>query len=762
MSSAELVGRADELARVRALLDARGGALVLTGEAGIGKSMVLEEVRAQARARGFALLSTAGVENETGLPYAGLHRLVRPLAAEIDGLGALHRGALRAALGLGDAAPAEPLVVARALLELLTAHAANAPVLVVADDLHWLDEPSRSALAYAGRHLGAAPVVLVGALRDGYADVAAGLDLPVAALRGLAPEAAEQVLAARGPALAAPVRDRLLAEAAGNPLALIELPAMVTAQAAGREQALLPLSARLERAFAARLGELPGPTRRLLLVAAADGESTVPEVLAAGARLDGGAPGGASGGDALAPAVRTGLIALRDDALEYRHPLVRSAIYQAATLTDRLAAHDALAATLGDADRRIWHLAAATVRRDDDVADAVEAVASRARARGAVLEAAVTLGRAAQLTADAGLRAERLLASAELAFEAGRADLVRAAVEEAQQLALDDRDRARAELLSEIFYDGVAGDVARVYMLVDDAREVARLGDVELALKLLHGAAVRCWWAALDAEVRGLVLETAEALPVTLEDPRLLAIVACVAPLERGADVVARVPAAVAAAAGDPLGTWYAAMAAHAVGDHALAREILSELAPALRAAGRYGLLTQVLSMLQWDAAMLGDWETCEATATEGAQLAQDTGQPVWGAGLTCGLAAAAAVAGEPARAEHLATQAEAVIVPHGLADMHSVLLTVRGITALRAGHPEDALAILDRLFDPSDPAWHYRERLGGLPFYIEAALGCNHPDRARELLSALTHELTSGTPAPAVTAALAAAAARL
>jgi hypothetical protein len=282
------------------------------------------------------------------------------------------------------------------------------------------------------------------------------------------------------------------------------------------------------------------------------------------------------------------------------------------------------------------------------VADAVDALAGRARARGAILEAAVTHRRAAELTEDTGVRGVRLLAAAELAYEAGRADLVQATVAEARQLTLDTRDRARAELLSEIFFDGVAGDVARVHTLIADARRVAALGDGELALQLLQGAAVRCWWAALDASIRTAVADSAEALSPSPLEPRLLAILACTAPLTRGAEIIQRIPSALAGT--HPLGRWFIAMAAHAVADHALAFRLLANLAPTLRRHGRLGLLTQTLSMLQWDAVMLSDWEAAEATATEGARLAEETGQPVWGAGLTCGLSAAAAVRGDFAR----------------------------------------------------------------------------------------------------------------
>ncbi|HEY6887710.1 MAG TPA: hypothetical protein VI300_08025, partial [Solirubrobacter sp.] len=364
----------------------------------------------------------------------------------------------------------------------------------------------------------------------------------------------------------------------------------------------------------------------------------------------------------------------------------------------------------------------------------------------AILDAAVTLRRAAELTEEPGLRAERLLASAELAYEAGRADLVETAVNDAQRLTLDVRDRARAELLSEIFYDGVAGDVPRVYTLVDDARQVAALGDRQLALELLQGAAVRCWWAALDPTVRGMVADNAEAMPVSPLEPRLLAVIACATPLQRGGEIVERAPRALEAAGEDPLAAWFVAMAAHAVADHALAFRLLAELAPALRRDGRFGLLTQTLSMIQWDAAMLGDWEAAEATAREGDRLAEETGQPVWGAGLTCGLSAVAAIRGDYARAERLANKAEAVIVPQGLADMHSVLVTARGIAAVAAGRYEDAFAVLARLFDARDPAHHYREQFGGLGYYAEAAAACGRQQAARGVIERLSADAGRGS----------------
>jgi tetratricopeptide (TPR) repeat protein len=297
--------------------------------------------------------------------------------------------------------------------------------------------------------------------------------------------------------------------------------------------------------------------------------------------------------------------------------------------------------------------------------------------------------------------------------------------------------------------------VDRVLTLVADAREVSALGDTDLALQLLLGAAVRCWWAALDTAVRRAVLAAAEELPVAPLEPRRLAVIGCVAPLERGAEIVARAPRAIAEAGDNPQARWFLAIAAHAVNEHELSLAILSELVPLLRRNGSFGLLAQALSMAQWDAAMVGDWATAEATASEGDRLARDTGQRIWGAGITCGLSAAAAVRGDAERADELATAAERVIVPHGLADMHSVLLAARGIAAVAAGRHDDAFAVLWRAFDPEDRAYHYRERFGALGYLAEAALESGTGDDARVVVDELA-EVATAASAPGLRASVA------
>jgi ATP/maltotriose-dependent transcriptional regulator MalT len=180
-----------------------------------------------------------------------------------------------------------------------------------------------------------------------------------------------------------------------------------------------------------------------------------------------------------------------------------------------------------------------------------------------------------------------------------------------------------------------------------------------------------------------------------------------------------------------------------------------------LREHGRFGLLTQVLSMLQWDAAMLGDWALAEEAAGEGERLAEETGQRVWGAGITCGLSAVAAMHGDEERADVLAATAEREILRHGLSDMHSVLIAARGIAAVAAGRPDDAFAVLSRAFDPTDLAYHYRERFGAVGYFAEAAVECGRADEARKIIDGLA-ALTADGAAPALRAAVAEAAGAL
>jgi hypothetical protein len=290
---------------------------------------------------------------------------------------------------MADAAAPDRFLIALAALELLADTAARSPLLLVVEDAQWLDRPSGDVLAFVARRLESEPIALLAAVREGYASALGEAGLPELRLEGLE-AAAGALLAAHAPALAPRVRERLLGEAAGNPLALMELPVALGSDQLGGAALpeWLPLTARLEQAFAARVSELPTITRRLLLVAAVDHDGDLAEVLgAAAAMLD--QADAAVKPEALAPTVEARLVEVDEQGLRFRHPLVRSAVHQAASVWERQAAHAALAQVLADQpDRRAWHRAASTLGPDEAVAAELEQVAAGAQRRGALRVAA--------------------------------------------------------------------------------------------------------------------------------------------------------------------------------------------------------------------------------------------------------------------------------------------------------------------------------------------------------------------------------------
>ncbi|MGY1799791.1 AAA family ATPase, partial [Blastococcus sp. SYSU D00868] len=410
-----LAGRDPERAVIAALLDAAragsGGALVVSGVAGSGKSTLLDD--AVAGAPDVRVLRTSGVESESPLAFAALQRLLWPLRSRIGTLPGPQQAALRAALGEAEG-EGDRFLAFLGTLSLLADAAEQAPVLAVVDDAHWLDDASAAALLFAARRVQAERVALLFAARDGDARRFDAPDLPALVLGGVGGEDAEALLTARaGSAVDPAVRDRLVAATDGNPLALGELAAALSAdQLAGRGPlpAQLPLTDGVERSFLDRYRRLSEPAQRLLLTAAADDTARLPVVREAADRM---------GADdrALDEAERTGLVRVDGDTVVLFHPLVRSAVYRAATSAQRRAAHRALAEALrADADRRAWHLAAAADRPDDEVVAALDAVAERAAARGGHEAASAAWARAAELTGGSEARGRRLYLAASSAW----------------------------------------------------------------------------------------------------------------------------------------------------------------------------------------------------------------------------------------------------------------------------------------------------------------------------------------------------------
>jgi hypothetical protein len=407
-----LFGREAEVAMVEqfvARIPERGGALVVRGDAGIGKTALLAVASAGAASKGVSVLRATGAQSEIGLAFAGLHQLLRPVLARLDCLPGPQRDALSATFGAIDVPAPDPFLIALAALNLLTDAAERLPLLLVVDEAQWLDPPTASALAFIARRVDAEPIGVLFGLRDGVASTLEGAGLPELRLGGLDGEAAGELVDASAGDLTPSLRRRVLQIAAGNPLALLELPAALRlddAQIDGFSPGAVPLTSRLEHTFAAQVSGLPEQTRDLLLCAAADERASAAELLAAASLLH----GAEVRLDAAAPAQGAGLASIADGSIIFRHPLVRSAIYQSAGAGRRRQVHTALAAVLtGEPDRRLWHVAASTAGPDESIAREVELLSARLARRGAIGVAVAAARRAAVLSADSARRCSRLL-----------------------------------------------------------------------------------------------------------------------------------------------------------------------------------------------------------------------------------------------------------------------------------------------------------------------------------------------------------------
>jgi DNA-binding CsgD family transcriptional regulator len=440
-----LVGRRDECAALDRLLESarsgNGGAIVVHGEPGIGKSALLD--RAIAGTSGFHVLRTVGNEAEVEVPFAALHQLCAPTLISLEQLPAPQRDALGVAFALTTGPAPDRLVVGLAVLNLLSHLAGERPVLCVVDDAQWLDRESAQAVAFAARRLATEHVAVVFGARsvprelDGLAELRIeGLDRPAALtlLRSALPDLLDEA-----------VLERIVAETHGNPLALLELPRGLTpAQLAGgfALPVSVPTPGRIEASFRRRIVRLPPDSRRLLLIAAAEptGDPALLWRAAERLRID----------DSAAAALEAeGLLELRPR-VTFRHPLVRSAVYQAVSPEDRRQAHDALAQATDaeiDPDRHAWHRSQATVRPDEEVARELELSAGRAQGRGGLAAAAAFMERSAELTVDPRLRAGRALVAAEAKRQAGALEAALALATLAERGPLDDVQRAELDVV---------------------------------------------------------------------------------------------------------------------------------------------------------------------------------------------------------------------------------------------------------------------------------------------------------------------------
>ncbi|MEU0503050.1 AAA family ATPase [Nocardia sp. NPDC005998] len=740
-----MFGRDAELKDLSALVDGPGdqSGILIEGEPGIGKSTLVEQTAAAAAIAGLRVLRTAGVEAERNLVFAGLHRLLYPLRREFDALPPRQFDALATALGMSDATD-EPSIhlVGLAALTLLADTAADRAVLVVAEDVHWLDLASAEVLAFVARRIDSEPVAMLATLRDGTTSPLRDAGLTVMCIGPLPDDDANELLDSTAPELPAQVRHRVLAEAHGNPLALTELP-MAVADLTDTALAL-PLTERLEQAFSARGAALPGPTRSALLVAALnDGDSAAETLTAAGILLQ-----SAVTSEVLAPAVAARLISVGSGTVTFRHPLVRSALAAAATAAERRRAHLALAETLDDLpERQVWHRAAGAAGADEDVAAALEGAAERSRHRGGTVAA---LERAAALSVTPGRRADRLLRAAELAVDSGHRDTAERLVGAARTLPLTAEQEATAKWVLSGFEDGMRDNPSHIGELAALATSVAADGFPDAALRILWGAAARCFWSEPGPDIRRAVLAVADTVGIPEGDPRKLAIDSIVAPFERGEQVLGHLRVLAATTGRDTETDHFLSSAAYQVGAFDLAAHFAGAAAPGFRSAGQLGLLTRALAIQAWSLARVGDLAAAAPIAAEAVAFARETGQPFMHATVTTVQAEIAALRGDYPQAAALTADAERTGLAAGARPVLATVQLTRALIALGEGRFDDAYADLARIHNPRDPSHSPALCAYFLSELAEAAVRAGRTDAMADLLRELEPTAAS-TPSPAL-----------
>jgi DNA-binding CsgD family transcriptional regulator len=593
----------------------------------VGKTALLSYAAEQAN--GLRVLRATGIETESELAFAALHQLVGRELDRLDRLPEPQAAALRGALGLAPAHGGDPFLTSLALLSLLADVAEETPVLCLVDDAQWLDEPSASALLFTARRIEAEGIVMLFTVREGEERAFEARGVPSLVVGGLEEEAARELLDQRlGNGLAAEVREQILAETAGNALALVELPTALTHEQLRGDAPLaepLPVARGLEAAYLTRLRRLPEETQSFLLFAAAEdsGELAAIRRAAASWKLD---------ERALEPAERDRLVSVSDGRLLFRHPLVRSAIYQGATFSERKSIHEALAEAQdpSNGDRRAWHRAAAADGPDEEIARDLEASAERASARGGHAAAGTALEKAAGLSSDDRSRTTRLVAAADAAWLAGKTERARALVAEAGYVAPEDlrvevtKLQGRIDVRSGVFEDAS-------HALIEAARGLAET-DPATAIRLLSEAEEATFWTGnlgKIEEIGGL----AEAIAAASDAPDRFLVLMLVG-LRRGF--------AEGTAAGEPLLREALELAKEStdldalliagrigafLGDNVTGAVIMPRAVRLARESGAVGVLPRVLSAVAWGEFRLGLYPSARMNASEALRLARETGQ---------------------------------------------------------------------------------------------------------------------------------------
>ncbi|MEU4426428.1 LuxR C-terminal-related transcriptional regulator [Actinoplanes sp. NPDC024001] len=716
-----LWGRAAELTAIREMIGKapeRGGTLVFRGGAGIGKSALLKA--AEADAAGMRVIHLEGVQAEFRIPFAALHTLATALGD--PGLAGPH----------GDV-----FQISVPLLAKLAETAAARPLLLLIDDAQWLDGPSWEALAFIARRVTADPVLILMTMRDGEeADARlAGRGLTELRLEPLTEADSSAMLSAHAPDLSVRLRERVLAEAAGNPLGLLELATVARAGDDGLPPAALPLTTRLERAFSAAVVELPAPTRAVLLVAALDEHDALAEILGAATTLA-GAPVTVADVD---PAIAAGLLATTAGSgyrLRFRHPLVRSAVRQSATLAQRQRGHAALAEVAVDPDRVLWHRALASTSIDEQLADELAGLAGRMRPS---LTAAQLWEHAGRLTAAPAQRATRLANAAITAMDNGDSRTAVRLLADIEPQDLPTAARIRLGLAREWIADTGWTGAMRLPGYIDLAEQLRQAGNHEHALSLFGQISPRFYWSNPDPGLRATAVEVLERLDVDDAHQALhTAALGMIAPIERGAVAVERMRALVGRADLDAHHLYMLGTSASGVGALKEATTFAASAVAVLREERLVTWLAQSLINQAWTAAQLGDTVLALTAAAEAQVLATDTQQRQYVMSAILVRAQAEALRGNGEMARTLAEQGEQALLSIGAHTMLAQARTAQGIDALADGRYSEAVDILDTVFDTADVAFHPYIRVFLIAHLAEAAMHSGRPEVARRRIEDL------------------------
>jgi len=747
-----LYGREEEIRRLDSVITrargGSGGALLLRGEAGMGKTALLEH--AANRADGMRVLRATGVESESELAFAGVHQLLRPAIGLLDKLPDPQADGLRAALGLAAATSPDRFLIASGVLSLIAEAAADKGLLCLVDDVQWMDRASIDALLFAARRLDADPVAMVFAQRSG-----TGLDLDAPELApvelgGLSAADAGSLLAARVPAAPAEaVAVRLADLTTGNPLALSEVARLLTAdQLAGRAPLPepLPVSQGLQRAFLGQARRLDPETQLALLVIATDTTGDLAIVESALDRL--GVPG-----RRVFETEAAGLVTFDDTGLRFRHPLIRSAVTAGASHAQRRLVNDALAGALtaaGDPDRSVWHRAAAATGTDDGIAGELAAAARRATARGAHAAAASAYERAAQLSPAPAGKAERYAAAARAACDGAQPDRAYAALDAARPLATDPRLQAEiAELHGHLEWRH--GDVAHATGILTDA--AARMAGIAPARAL--AMLVEANYAASASTELGTVV-TRVRLAETVDpgdDPvgriARLAVLGYGIMLAGDAARATGLLRLVLTEAEDeelthPMPLVWATSAALLLGDEATACRFAERAAQLARKANMTGALPFIYEYHAIAESARGHLANATALATEGIRIARETGQTNSAALHLSTLSYASALRGDFDTATSAGEEALALAAPRRLGQVSSLASWALAVGDIMRGRYPEALhrlTVLCRSDGPHSAAIRY-----SYLEWVEAAVRCGELGVAGEALDRLASWITGGS----------------